>query len=150
MASRLSKITGVQQDIVDLTEGWMHARAGNHAKAAEALRRPAGRADAPEHIRGRARMLRSEALARSGQLDQALAALTEDHGMLYQLVAQRKGALSTDLWEAYLQRCSRANRKPIASRTFSGYVSQLVRMGLLSCERARVKGNIRLLKLVKQ
>ena len=80
---------------------------------------------------------------RSGQV---LAGLTEDHRMLCQIARQRKEILCTALWEAYLDRCSQVNRKPIASRTFSAYVSQLVRLGLMTCERARVKGNVRLLK----
>jgi archaeal cell division control protein 6 len=72
--------------------------------------------------------------------------LTEDHRLLYKIAAESQGVLSTALREAYLQRCSQCNRKPVADRTFSAYVNQLVRLGLLTCERARVKGNVRLLK----
>jgi len=79
--------------------------------------------------------------------EQTLAGLTEDHRMLYQGVRDARETLCTALWETYLQRCSQANRNPIAGRTFSAYVNQLVRLGLLTCERARVKGNVRLLRL---
>ena len=78
---------------------------------------------------------------------QVLADLTEDHRMLCQIVRQQKEVLCTTLWENYLDRCSQANRKPIAPRTFSTYVNQLAQLGLLTCERARVKGNHRLLKV---
>jgi len=77
---------------------------------------------------------------------QLLANLTEDHRMLHQIVTKQKGVLSTELRELYLQQCSGINRKPIAPRTFSGYIVQLVRLKLLACERARVKGNVYLLR----
>jgi cell division control protein 6 len=77
---------------------------------------------------------------------QMLVNLTEDHRMLHKLTAPKTDVLSTELWEAYLQLCSQGNRRPIAPRTFSEYLNQLVRLGLLTCERARVKGNVRLLK----
>jgi cell division control protein 6 len=110
-------------------------------------------AEAAEHA-GRGSIMPSDVSAgwndsQAIKSSQVLANLTEDHRILYQAVRQQKEMLCTDLWEAYLQRCSQANRKPIASRTFSAYVSQLIRLGLLSCERARVKGNVRLLKPVK-
>ena len=81
------------------------------------------------------------------RIGQVLARLTEDHRMLYRIVLTRKAVLSTDLWQAYLQDCSGFNRKPIAVRTFSSYITQLTRLCLLTCERARVKGNVRLLKM---
>jgi len=81
--------------------------------------------------------------------EQILARLTEDHKMFHQIVAEQKELLSTALWDAYLERCSRCDRKPLAPRTFSAYVAQLVRLGLVSCERARVKGNVRLLRQVR-
>jgi archaeal cell division control protein 6 len=77
-----------------------------------------------------------------------LAGLTEDHRILRMIVLERKEVLSTDLWEMYLQRCSRHGRRPIALRTFSDYVNDLGNAGLLTRERARVKGNVRLLKAV--
>ena len=76
-----------------------------------------------------------------------LARLTDDHRSIFQLASSRDAVLSTDLWEAYLQECSRRGRRPIASRTFSDYINQLTRLGLLTCERARVKGNVRLLRV---
>jgi len=78
-----------------------------------------------------------------------LAKLTDDHRILHRIVSQRRAILSTKLYQTYLQHCSRCNRKPIATRTFSAYVNQLARLPILSCERARVKGNVRLLKAAK-
>jgi Cdc6-like AAA superfamily ATPase len=66
--------------------------------------------------------------------------------MLYQAMAEQKEMLATALWDVYLEKCSRCDRKPLAPRTFSAYVAQLVRLGLFSCERARTKGNVRLLR----
>ena len=51
-----------------------------------------------------------------------------------------------DLWQAYLDRCGKAGTKPLAARTFFNYVNTLVQKGLLACERARVKGKLRLFR----
>jgi len=48
----------------------------------------------------------------------------------------------------YLQHCVQAKRKPLASRTFSDYVNRLAQVGLIISERARVKGKVRLFKIV--
>ena len=74
--------------------------------------------------------------------------LTQDHRILYKIVQQKRKILSGDLWEEYLQRCARLRRKPLASRTFSDYANRLVQAGLITSERARVKGKVRLFKIV--
>ena len=80
--------------------------------------------------------------------DHVLNSLTQDHRMLYEIVKQKGKILSGDLWEEYLQRCSQLRRKPLAPRTFSDYVNRLVRAGLITSERARVRGKVRLFKVV--
>lgn len=77
-----------------------------------------------------------------------LNSLTEDHRMLYEVVKENRQILSGELWRKYLQRCEQVKRKPLASRTFSDYVNRLVQGGLITSERARVKGKVRLFKTV--
>jgi cell division control protein 6 len=77
-----------------------------------------------------------------------LATLTEDHKMLYHIVKQKGQILSGDLWQEYLQHCEQVKRKPLASRTFSDYVNRLVQTGLITSERARMKGKVRLFSIV--
>ncbi len=82
--------------------------------------------------------------------DQLLSHLTPDHRILYQLISQHQTVLSSTLWKDYRQHCKETARRPVATRTFSAYINQMVQRGLLTCERARVKGNVRLLKACKQ
>jgi len=77
-----------------------------------------------------------------------LSSLTKDHSVLYEIVKEKGKILSGDLWEEYLQRCSKLRRKPLAPRTFSDYANRLVQAGLIVSERARVRGKVRLFKVV--
>jgi orc1/cdc6 family replication initiation protein len=76
-----------------------------------------------------------------------LKGLTQDHRMLYDIVKRKGMVLSGDLWEQYLHRCVRLKRKPLSSRTYSEYANRLVQAGLITSERARVKGKVRLFKI---
>ena len=76
-----------------------------------------------------------------------LNSLTQDHRMLYEIVRQKGKILSGDFWEEYLQRCSQLRRKPLASRTFSDYANRLVQADLMTSERARVRGKVRLFRV---
>lgn len=75
--------------------------------------------------------------------------LTEDHRILYGIVKQKGQILSGDLWQEYLRHCERLRRKPLASRTFSEYANRLVQAGLITSERARIKGKVRLFKFCR-
>lgn len=77
-----------------------------------------------------------------------LNSLTQDHRIFYEIVKQKGKILSGHLWQEYLQRCECLRRKPLASRTFSDYANRLVQTGLITSERARVKGKVRLFKVV--
>ena len=77
-----------------------------------------------------------------------LSSLTQDHRMLYEIVKQKGKILSGDFWQMYLSHCEQAKRKPLASRTFSDYANRLVQAGLIASERARVRGKVRLFKVV--
>lgn len=85
----------------------------------------------------------------SAKREQILNTLTLDHRILYEIVEQRRQILLTDLWNEYLRRCGRLERKPLASRTFSNYTNRLVEVGLLASERARVKGKVRLFRMTE-
>ena len=85
-------------------------------------------------------------IARETRRESILRNLTEDHRVLYEIVRRRGRVLSGDLWENYLQRCAELKRKPLSSRTFSDHANRLVQAGLVTCERARVKGKVRLFR----
>jgi Cdc6-related protein, AAA superfamily ATPase len=76
--------------------------------------------------------------------------LTEDHRILYQIIKRQERILSGDLWEAYLDSCAKAKRKPLAPRTFSEYCNRLVHAGLIGSERARIRGKVRMFKMNMQ
>lgn len=78
-----------------------------------------------------------------------LRGLTEDHRLLYRLISRRKEMLSGDLWQFYLDHCASNGRQPIALRTFSDYVNDLRKAKLVEIERARVRGKVRLLRVVR-
>jgi cell division control protein 6 len=77
-----------------------------------------------------------------------LASLTEDHRMLYDIVREHGQIVSGELRKLYLRRCESTDRKPIAVRTFSDYANRLLQYGLVSSERARVRGRVRLFKIM--
>jgi len=83
------------------------------------------------------------------RIEYLLRKLTEDHRILYETVKQQGQILSGDLRQLYLIQCSRIKRRPIAERTFSDYVNDLKRVGLARVERARVRGKVRLVRVVK-
>jgi orc1/cdc6 family replication initiation protein len=85
--------------------------------------------------------------AREAKQDYLLASLTEDHRTLHRIVKQKGQILSGDLWQEYLQHCEQVKRKPLAPRTFSDYVNNLAHTGLITSERARMKGKVRLFKI---
>jgi len=76
-----------------------------------------------------------------------LASLTQDHRMLHDIVREHGQITSGELRKIYLKQCKERSRKPIAVRTFSKYVNRLAHSGLIACERARLKGKVRLFKI---
>jgi len=93
-----------------------------------------------------ASLMRQQTELEAARQETALATLTEDHRILYGLIRRKGEILSGELWEGYLQRCAEARRRPLAARTFSEYANALVRTGLITAERARVKGKVRLFR----
>jgi len=86
--------------------------------------------------------------AREARKTSVLNSLTRDHRMLYEIVRHSRRILSRDLWQKYLQHCERIRRKPLACRTFSDYCNTLADGGLITSERARVRGKVRLFKVL--
>ena len=75
--------------------------------------------------------------------------LTEDHRILYSIVKEKGQIASGALWNEYQKRCGDMRREPIALRTFSQYMNRLAQARLVATERARVKGKVRLFRILK-
>ena len=95
----------------------------------------------PGHIR------RAWTRAMNNRKSYMLHGLTEDHRVIYDIVAGKGQVLSGKLFVEYRAQCQAIGRIPIAIRTFSNYVSALVSAKLITVERARVPGKVRLLKV---
>ncbi len=69
--------------------------------------------------------------------------LNSHHRMLYGLVKEKKTINSGELWKAYLAKCQKQKRHPIAVRTFSEYMNKLIELDLVHWDRALVRGKVR-------
>jgi cell division control protein 6 len=85
--------------------------------------------------------------ARAASQDAALRQLTEDHRIVHEIVKEHGQILSGSLWQQYVHRCAERRRTPLAPRTFSEYANRLIQVGLITSERARAKGKVRLFKV---
>ncbi len=77
-----------------------------------------------------------------------LGRLTEHHRILVEIVDSSKEIMTSDLWNAYLSKCTELSHRPIAERTFNAYVSSLASNGLLERERAPTRGNVYIVRSV--
>jgi orc1/cdc6 family replication initiation protein len=75
--------------------------------------------------------------------------LTLDHKILYEIIKSKKEALSNQLWEAYLSEVQKRGVRPIALRTYSEYMNKLRDLGLIKAERAKVRGKVRVFRVVE-
>ena len=106
----------------------------NAAMLAEVARAPRIRT---EHIRGgwhSAKTVKTTYLLRD---------LTDHHRLLYELIANRPGVLSGDLWRVYQNACRGKELCPIAVRTYSDYCNHLAEAGLIEAKRAPIQGKVR-------
>jgi len=69
--------------------------------------------------------------------------LTDHHRLLCELIVDKPGILSGDLWRLYLKTCRSKRIKPIAVRTYSDYCNKLADSGLVEAKRAAVAGKVR-------
>jgi Cdc6-like AAA superfamily ATPase len=81
--------------------------------------------------------------------DSSHAEPTEHRRILFEIVLARKDVHSGDLWTAYLAEAGQKGLNPIALRTFSEYMNKLGEIGLVKVSRARVRGKVRLFKVVE-
>ncbi len=122
--------------------------AGNARIAIRALKSIAELAESDRSHKLSQRFMRKQwEEAKLAQRAAILKRLTEDHRILYDIVREQKQILSGNLWQRYLLRCDERRRKPLALRTFSEYANRLVQTGLITAERARIKGRVRLFKV---
>ena len=73
--------------------------------------------------------------------------LTAHHRLLYELVKERKEIQSGELWKAYLKKCRKLKKQPIALRTYSEYMNKLIELDLVQWDRALVRGKVRVFKI---
>lgn len=75
--------------------------------------------------------------------------LTADHKILFEIIKSRKEILSNQLWEDYLSEARKKGIQPIAPRTYLIHVNKLRDLGLIKAERARVRGKVRVFRVVE-
>lgn len=73
--------------------------------------------------------------------------LSSHHRLLYRIVRERKEINSGELWKAYLSKCRKLKKNPIALRTFSEYMNKLIELDLVQWDRALVKGKVRVFRV---
>lgn len=73
--------------------------------------------------------------------------LTSHHRLLYDLVKEKRTIHSGKLWKAYLERCGKLKKPPIALRTFSEYMNKLIELDLVRWDRALVRGKVRVFRM---
>jgi len=76
-----------------------------------------------------------------------LNSLTIHHRMIYFIIKKKGAIMSGDLWNFYLSQCKKRKMQPMASRTFSLYIQQLISKNLIKWERAGIRGNVRVFKI---
>jgi archaeal cell division control protein 6 len=84
---------------------------------------------------------------REQKLAALLGNLTIHHRLLYSIIEDSGDIMSGELWESYLAECRSRKMQPMASRTFSLYIRQLLEKNLIRWERACMRGNVRIFKL---
>jgi Cdc6-like AAA superfamily ATPase len=82
-------------------------------------------------------------LSRELEKSYILNRLNSHHRLLYELVKENKEINSGELWKAYLERCRKLKKHPIAVRTYSEYMNKLIELELVHWDRALVKGKVR-------
>jgi len=122
---------------------------GGDARIAISLLRTAANLDSNGSALHLDDLQRQRALAEKAKITQILNSLTEDHRLLYTIIQRRGEVVSPELWRRYVARCRRIGRTPLATRTFTKYVSQLLERQLISSEQARAKGRLRVFKVVR-
>jgi orc1/cdc6 family replication initiation protein len=69
--------------------------------------------------------------------------LTPHHRLIVGIVNENPRISSDSFYDVYKLKCIRLSLSPKSSRTFSNYVKELVELGYLKSERAKMRGNVR-------
>lgn len=69
--------------------------------------------------------------------------MTSHHRLMVETVKKNPRILSSDFYNTYRRQARERRLNPKSARTFSSYVSELVELGYLKAERAKVRGNVR-------
>ncbi len=64
----------------------------------------------------------------------SLERLSEHHKLIYKVINEQPGNSSGKIWEAYAKSCLQKGKKPIATRTFSDYITKLIDLNLIKAE----------------
>ncbi len=125
----------------ELLERIAELSAGDARVAIQTLRQAAQLAEVQgvrvisnEHIE------RSAATVRTLRTQYTLNKLTEHHRLVFSIASSAREITNAALWTAYLEKCTEANKVPVADRTFRAYVNTLVLQGLLQRERLAEPG----------
>ena len=65
------------------------------------------------------------------------------HKLIVEIVKKNLGITSSDFYATYKQQAEERGLNPKSERTFSNYVNELIKLGFLGIERAKVRGNVR-------
>jgi orc1/cdc6 family replication initiation protein len=69
--------------------------------------------------------------------------LGEHHKIICRIVRENPGITSSNFYEAYKREAKEHSLNPKSGRTFNNYVDELISLGYLRVERAKVRGNVR-------
>lgn len=83
------------------------------------------------------------------QKQQILKKLTQHHQIIYNIINEKAGLLSGDLWSNYIDVCRKINLQPIARRTFSQYLQKLERERLIKSDKPAIRGKVRSFKILE-
>jgi len=74
--------------------------------------------------------------------------LTPHHKLIVRILKKHGEISSTDFYNFYKRQAERQELKAKSSRSFNSYVTELIELNYIKVERAKVRGNIRLFKVV--
>lgn len=85
--------------------------------------------------------------AREVKLKNIFNNLTIHHKIIYHIIKSQDSVMSGDLWKIFLSECKQRKLTPMAPRTFSLYINQLLSRNLIKWDRAGIRGNVRVFKI---
>lgn len=74
--------------------------------------------------------------------------LTPHHKLIVEILKEHGEISSTDFYSFYKKEAGKQGLKVKSSRSFNNYVAELVELNYIKVERAKVRGNVRLFKIV--